>query len=190
MIQRLVLIFFLSLLISNNSLSSDTFDYSFKNTNFKNSKFCFKILKSNTKITNYNISWAPTNNLVINTNFIYNNINLKSNLYDNKLYYGFNICLLTSQNMYVGFGINTLKFDNNHNTIKWTQYFMDRRFNINNLFNINFGISYSYNNQLSFFQSNIYFSKKIYKNINLGIGYEVAHTSFLSKFYLGFHYSL
>ena len=67
---------------------------------------------------------------------------------------------------------------------------MDHRFNINNLLDINFGILYSYNNQLSFFQSNIYFSKEIYKNINLGIGYEVVHTSFLSKFYLGFHYSL
>tara|TARA_B100000945_G_scaffold309312_1_gene300027 strand:+ start:855 stop:1427 length:573 start_codon:yes stop_codon:yes gene_type:complete len=190
MIQRLVLIFFLSLLISNNSLSNNIFDYSFKNTNFKNSNFYFKILKSDNKITNYNISWTPTNNLVINTNFIYNSINLKSNLHDNKLYYGFNFCLLISQNIHVGFGASTLKFDNNYNTIKWTQYFVDRRFNINNLLDINFGILYSYNNQLSFFQSNIYFSKEIYKNINLGIGYEVVHTSFLSKFYLGFHYSL
>ena len=190
MIKRLVLISFLSLLISNDGLANNIFNYSFKNTNLQNSIFSFKILRSNNNFTNYNITWAPTNNLFINTNFINKTISHHSNSFDNKVYYGVNISLLISNSMYSGFGINTLKFDKNYNTIKWVNYFINHKFNLNNLFNINFGVSYLYSNKISFFNLNLYFNKEIYKNINIGIGADSAISLSINKIYFGINYSL
>ena len=73
MIKKLILIFFLSLLISNSTQEKDIFNHSFKNINLSSSIFSFKILKSNNKFTNYNISWSPTSNLYINTKFYFYN---------------------------------------------------------------------------------------------------------------------
>jgi len=190
MIKRLVLIFFLSLLISNDTLENNIFNYSFKSTNFQNSIFNFNIFRSNNNFTNYNITWSPTNNLFINTNFINKTISHQSNLFDNKLYYGLNVSLLISNNMYSGFGVGTLKFDKDYNTIKWIDYFINRKFNVNNLFNVNFGISYLYSNQISFSNLNFYFNKEIYKNINIGIGADTAISLSINKIYFGISYSL
>ena len=70
MLKRLVFISFFSLLISNDGIANNIFQYSFKNANFKNFNFNFQILHSNDKLTNYHITWVPTDNLFINTNFI------------------------------------------------------------------------------------------------------------------------
>jgi len=190
MIKRLVLISFLSLLMSNDTLENNIFNYSFKNTNPQTSIFSFKILRSNNNFTNYNITWSPTDNLFINTNFINKTISHQSNSFDNKLYYGVNISLLISNKTHSGFGVSTLKFDKNYNRIKWVDYFINREFNINNLFNIDFGVSYLYSNQISFLNLNLYFNKEIYKKINIGIGADTAISLSINKIYFGINYSL
>jgi len=181
MLKRLI---FISLSISNDSISNKIFDYSFKNTNFKNFNFNFQILHSNNKLTNYHITWMPTNNLFLNANFI------NSNSLDNKVYYNINGSLLITSNVYSGFGVSRLKFDNDYNTVKWVDYFIDSNFNINNLFNINFGLSYLYNEKVSFLKSNISFVKKVYKDINFGIGAEATHSLSFTKFYFTISYSI
>lgn len=189
MIKKLILIFFLSLLISNSTQEKDIFNHSFKNINLSSSIFSFKILKSNNKFTNYNISWSPTSNLYINTNFI-NEFNNNSGSSDNKLYYGINISLLLFKNMYSGIGINTIKFDNSYNKLKWIDYFFDYKFRINSLFNLNIGLSYLSTVEHSFFKTNFYIHKQIYNNINIGIGSESVISSSSNKIYLAINYSL
>lgn len=186
MFKRLIFISFFSLLISNDSIANKIFDYSFQNTKFKNFVFNFQLLKSNDKLTNYHITWMPTDNLFINTNFS----NPNSHLSDNKLYYNINLSLLLSSNVYSGFGVSRLKFDNTHNTVKWIDYFINSNLNINNLFNINFGMAYLYNDNASFFKSNISFNKNIYKKINCGIGAEAAQSLSFTKFYFTINYSI
>ena len=92
--------------------------------------------------------------------------------------------------MYSGFGVSRLKFDNTHNTVKWIDYFITSNFNINNLFNVNFGVSYLYNDKVSFFKSNISFNKNIYKKINFGIGADAAQSLSFTKFYFIINYSI
>ena len=186
MFKRLIFISFFSLLISNDSIANKIFDYSFQNPKFKNFVFNFQLLKSDDKLTNYHITWMPTNNLFINTNFITPDFHLL----DNKVYYNINLSLLLSDSVYSGFGVSRLKFDNTHNTVKWIDYFITSNFNINNLFNVNFGVSYLYNDKVSFFKSNISFNKKIYKKINCGIGAEAAQSLSFTKFYFTINYSI
>ena len=187
MIKKSIIIFFINLLICNQTFLYDVFNYSFNNIEHQKSIYSFKIIKSDSNNLNYNITWSPTNNLIMNTNFINNSWK------DNKIYYAINFGFILSDNLYssiLGSGIHLLKFDQNFNNTKWVSYFSNTKVNLYNWFNINLGLSYYYNNEFSFFDLSLYLSRKIYKNLDLGIGTNLAISSFIHKIYFGINYSL
>ena len=86
--------------------------------------------------------------------------------------------------------INNVKFDEQFNKLQWINYFLNNEFNVNNLFNINLGLSYYNNNQFSFFGLACQLNKNIYKNLNIGIGSDLSMASFINKVYFSISYSL
>ena len=187
LLKKNIFLIYISLLFCNQSISDYVFEHSFNNLESEHTIYSFKIVKSQDKQFNYNINWNPTNNLIINANFINNGMN------DNKIYYGINFGLFFSKNFYsliIGTGINNVKFDTQFNKIQWINYFINNEFNINNLFNINLGLSYYNNNQFSFFGLAFHLNKNIYKNLNIGLGSDVSMTSFINKVYFSISYSL
>ena len=187
LLKKYIFIIFISLLFCNQSSSDYVFEHSFNNLESQHSIYSFKIVKSKAQYLNYNISWNPTNNLIINTNFINNTIN------DNRIYYGINFGVFFSKFFYsliMGAGINNIKFDKEFHKLQWINYFINNEFNIKNLFNINLGLSYYNNNQFSFFGLACHLNKNIYKNLNIGLGSDLSMASFINKVYFSISYSL
>ena len=187
MLKIYFLFIYVSLLIGSQSISDHVFEHSFNNMESQKSIYSFQIVKSQNEQFNYNINWTPTNNLIVNTNFINNTTD------DNKVYYGINFGLVFSKNFYsliIGMGINNLKFDAQFNKLQWINYFINNEFNIYDLFNINLGLSYYNNNQFSFFGLDCSLNKNIYKNLNVGLGSDLSMESFVNKVYFSISYSL
>ena len=92
MLKIYFLFIYVSLLIGSQSISDYVFEHSFNNIESQKSIYSFQIVKSQNKQFNYNINWTPTNNLIVNTNFINNTTD------DNKVYYGINFGLVFSKN--------------------------------------------------------------------------------------------
>ena len=92
--------------------------------------------------------------------------------------------------MYSGFAINTIKFNNTYNTLKWVEYFFDKKFNLRKSINFNFGLSYLYRENDSFFKTNVYLNKEIYYNFIISFGYEGSISLSHNKIYIGINYLL
>ena len=114
--------------------------------------------------------------------------------FDLFLQYGFDVdkldTFLLKENMYSGFAINTIKFNNTYNTLKWVEYFFDKKFNFRKSINFNFGLSYLYRENDSFFKTNVYLNKEIYYNFIISFGYEGSISLYHNKIYLGINYLL
>tara|TARA_Y100001970_G_scaffold105028_2_gene131473 strand:- start:834 stop:1397 length:564 start_codon:yes stop_codon:yes gene_type:complete len=185
--KKIIIIFFINFLLSNTSLSNYTFSYLFYNAEPQKSLYSIQLIKPEDKHLNYHINWSPTNNLIINTNFINNDSK------DNKIYYGINFGLISSKAKYantIGFGLHYLKFDDSIGTLRWVNYFNNMVFDLYNWFKVNLGLSYHSGNDFSMFNCSIYLSKVIYQNLSIGLGTDFIISPFNHKIYVGINYSL
>lgn len=190
MFKKIFFIFFLCLLLPNDNLEKDIFNYSFKNIYPKFSKFSLKVLKSKNNFTSFQTNWLASDNLIISADYVNNHKSNNSFSDENNFYYGISFSLLLNENIYSGFGINTLKFDNEFNTLKWVEYFFNKNFSFKNIINFNFGLSYLYRDNNSFFKTNIYLDKIFYNNFVISLGYESMISSSNNKIYFGINYLL
>ena len=187
MIKKIIIFFYFNLVICDQALLDNIFNYSFNNIQTQTSSYNFKIIKSQYNNLNYHITWSPTSNLLINTNFI----NQFSK--DNKIYYNINSGLVLSNKMYsniIGIGIHFLKFDQEFNNVKWNNFFSNTELNFDNWFNVNLELSYYYNGTISFLDLGMYINKIFYKNLNIGVGGNFSIKPIMHKIYLGINYSL
>ena len=89
-----------------------------------------------------------------------------------------------------GVKINTLKFHKVFNTVKWNNYFIDKKVNLNNFLDIYLGISFSYSDQLSYSSLNFKIDKKIKEKIYLIFGFKNISFKKNYNYSLGLQYSL
>tara|TARA_A100001011_G_scaffold243103_1_gene251136 strand:+ start:14414 stop:14980 length:567 start_codon:yes stop_codon:yes gene_type:complete len=188
MVKSILLCIFFSIYLSNTSLEKTAFNYSLNN-NFNNiSSYSVGSFLSDQYFFNYNLSWSPSENLIISTNFIENSKNESS--FDNILFYNFGINILTKNMINYGVKINTLKFHKVFNTVKWNNYFIDKKVNLNNFLDIYLGISFSYSDQLSYSSLNFKIDKKIKEKIYLIFGFKNISFKKNFNYSLGLQYSL
>ena len=108
---------------------------------------------------------------------------------DNKLFHSFNFGFLFKNNI-IGMSINSLKFDNEFNNIRWDSYFLINKIDFKNWF-IQTMLSYNFNSDFYFFSISNYFEKYIYKNININFGFNLTQINdILIIPYLGIRYNL
>ena len=190
MFKNIFFIFFFCFLLPSDNLEKNIFNYSFNNKYSNFSKFSLKVLKSNNNFTNFQTNWLPSDNLIISADYVSDNTSNNSFSSENNFYYSISFTLLLNGNIYSGFGINTLKYDNIFNNLKWVEYFFNKNFEFKNDISFNFGLSYLYRNDNSFFKTNIYLDKLFYNNFILCFGFESAISSSNNKIYLGINYLL
>ena len=176
--------FFLSLLICDNNFKTEVFNkYSVQNIGHQNSVYSISLIKYTSEPISYHFSWLPTSNCIINTKLINN---FKT---DNKLFYSFNFGLLFS-NYIIGMGIHSLKFDNQFNNVRWDTYFLINQINFKGWM-INTMLAYNFNQDFSFLSISNYFQKKIFKYIDINVGFNITKIdNFLIKPYFGIKYNL
>ena len=176
--------FFFNILVCNNDFMLEAFNkYSIKNIVTKKN-YSLSITKCFEEPINYHFSWLPTSNFIIGTKLINNFKN------DNKLFYNFNFNLLFNSNNIFGMSINSLQFDNIFYNIKWNSYFLSHKFYFKGWI-INIMFDYNFNKEFSFANISNYFQKKIFKSIDVGIGFNITNIdTFLFKPYFGIIYNL
>ncbi len=176
--------FFLSFLICNNNFKSDAFNkYSNQTISHQNSIYSFSLIKSIDNPISYHFSWIPTSNIIINTKLINN---FKD---DNKLFYSFNFGYLLKNNI-IGMSINSLKFDNKFNNVRWDTYFITNKIDFKNWV-MQTRLSYNFNSDFYFLSISNYFERNIFKNININFGFNLTQIdNILIKPYFGIRYNL
>ena len=176
--------FFLNLLICNTSFKSEAFNkYSTQSIGYQNSIYSISLTKPIDAPISYHFNWIPTLNVIINMKLMNNFKN------DNKLFHSFNFGFLFKNNI-IGMSINSLKFDNEFNNIRWDSYFLINKIDFKNWF-IQTMLSYNFNSDFYFFSISNYFEKSIYKNININFGFNLTQINdILIIPYLGIRYNL
>ena len=185
MLKNIFLIsFFLSLLICENNFKTEVFNkYSIQNIGLQNSVYSISLIKYTNEPISYHFSWIPTANCIINTKLINN---FKT---DNKLFYSFNFGLLFSNHI-IGMGIHSLKFDNQFNNVRWDTYFLINQIDFKGWM-INTMFAYNFNQDFSFLSISNYFQKKIFKYIDISVGFNITKIdNFLIKTHFGIKYNL
>ena len=186
MLKKIVFIyFFFNLLVCENNFKIEAFNnYSTQKIDFQYSNYSFSLTKANTAPINYYFSWLPTSNLILNTKLINNFKN------DNKLFHTFNLGFLLTKNNIFGISINSLKFDNLYNNVKWNSYFILNKIKVYNWI-LSTNLSYNFNKDFSFITISNFFETKISKYFNIGLGYNLTKIDkFLIQPYFGIQYNL
>ena len=86
--------------------------------------------------------------------------------------------------------INSLKFDNLYNNVKWNSYFIINKIKVYNWI-LSTNLSYNFNKDFSFITISNFFETKISKYFNIGLGYNLTKIDkFLIQPYFGIQYNL
>ena len=175
--------FFVAISFSNTNFENHAFNYSIKNLEFQNSLYGIKLMKTQNSFE-YNFSWLPTKNLLITTKLV------NPSRSDNNFYYSTNVGLFFFKNNIISIGINSLRFDNNYNSKKWSDYSFVNEVKFYSL-TINTTLVYNFNQNFSFTNFSIYLYKNIYKNFDAGFGINMSKFSNLvTNIYFGIKYTL
>ena len=176
--------FFLNFLIGNSNFKTEIFNkYCIQNIAKQKSIYSIALTKSIDGPINYHFNWTPTSNFLINTKLINNFKN------DNKIFFSFNFGLLFKNNI-IGMSINSLKFDNVFNNVRWNTYFLVNQINIKN-WTFNTMLAYHFNEEFSLLSISNYFEKNIFKYIDINFGLNVVKINdFLINPYFGIKYNL
>tara|TARA_Y100000591_G_C21774949_1_gene667706 strand:- start:447 stop:1010 length:564 start_codon:yes stop_codon:yes gene_type:complete len=187
MIKSITLTIFFSILLTNTNLENLTFKYSLTNHNSKTKTYTLGLSITNEKLINYLVCWRPSNNLIISTNYIYNPNNHKD---DNSLFYNYDICTLTKNNLNIGFKINTIKYHKLMDNIKWNEYYINKSIIVNKFINIFLGYSFSYSRYISYSFVDININRKIFNNIYFNARVNNFISNNLFNFNIGIDYIL
>ena len=185
MYKSLYVLFFLNIFFPSNDdfFKEEAFNYSIQNIESQSSLYSFKLV-AGPDFFEYNFSWNPTQKLLLTTKFI------NPSESDNKFYYNTNFSLSIFKNNIISIGINLLRFDNNYNSQKWTNYCITNEYEIHN-WNLNTTLSYQFNQNFSFYNFSFYLHKNIYKNFDTGFGLNMSKFSNLeTNIYFGIKYTL
>ena len=187
MIKSIILSIFFSIILTNTNLENLTFKYSLTNFNSKTKTYTIGLSISNEELINYLVRWRPSDNLIISANYIYNSNNYN---YDNSLFYNYDICSLTKNNLNIGFKINTLKYHKFIDHVKWNEYYINKSISLNNYINIFLGYTFSYSREISYSFIDININRKIFDNIYFNARVNNFISNNIFNFNIGIDYTL
>ena len=177
--------FFFNILICNNNFKEEVFKkYYIQTINYQDSQYSIALLTSFNQSINYYISWLPTSNLIIHSKL------MNSFKKDKNLFYAFSFGFLFNNKNIVGMSFNSLKYDNIFNNVNWNTYFLVNKIDYKK-WNFDTSIAYNFNKDFSFIIITNYFQRKIYKDFDIGLGFNITKINKISIIpYLGVNFNL
>ena len=109
---------------------------------------------------------------------------------DKNLFYAFSFGFLFNKKNIVGMSFNSLKYDNIFNNVRWNTYFLVNEIEYKK-WNFDTSIAYNFNKDFSFIIITNYFQRKIYKDFDIGLGFNITKINKISIIpYLGVNFNL